>query len=243
MMRRVLLILSLVLACSRLTWAAVAFDACTTVSYEGATSVTWADHAAGGSNRVALGQIANTPSTSISSVTWGGSAMTSVVTQVEATYDLRASIYRYVAPSTSGQAMVATFAAATYGAGGACSYTGVDQTTPITSSNGADGDSDTASVVITSATDELVADVVSFYENVGFPNQVPGTNQTERFEVSDSFGDGSAASTEAGAASVTMSWALNLPLADQHWAQVGAALKASSGTVATPKRLLTLGAG
>jgi hypothetical protein len=206
---------------------AVAYNTVTSVSFEGVTS-TNVSHTASGSNRLAVAHVSSTPNSStISSITYNGSAMTLVNTSVETDFELRASLYRYIAPGTSSQTCAINFSGAAYGALGVTSYTGVDQTTPISNSSIANGDNDSATVTVTSATDEMVTDIVCFFNNnVGTP--AVGAAQTSRFYTKDSWGDAGVASTEAGAASVTMSWTLNIPSGYQHWAQVAASLKAAS---------------
>lgn len=79
---------------------------------------------------------------------------------------------------------------------------GVDQTTSVENWNSATGESDTPSVVITSATDDMVIDVVAMTEEG--TSLTPGAGQTEIADVSVEERMG--VSREAGGASITMSW-------------------------------------
>ncbi|HVG35254.1 MAG TPA: C25 family cysteine peptidase [Pyrinomonadaceae bacterium] len=95
-----------------------------------------------------------------------------------------------------------------YAVGGSVSFNGVNQTTPNRPFQSASGTSTTPSVVVTSATNEMVIDTVSTQFNGG--TLLVGAGQTERWNGVSCFGglnSVGAGSTEPGAATTTMSWA------------------------------------
>ena len=107
------------------------------------------------------------------------------------------------------------------------SFTGVDQSTPLGTFVANENDSPpNATVTVTSAANELVFGVAGT-EYQGFTTD-PG--QTEHWNIrvgsTNTYGAGS---TKAGAASVTLQWAL---ASGAHWAAAGVPIKpsASCGT-------------
>ena len=101
---------------------------------------------------------------------------------------------------------------------GVTTYTGVDQTVPLGSFSGAEDNSITPSLTVSSAAGELVHDVISF-RNVTL---TVGTGQTQLWNVSPGSEANGGGSTEPGAASVTMSWT---PSGSQDWAMAGISIK------------------
>jgi hypothetical protein len=102
----------------------------------------------------------------------------------------------------------------------ACSFTGVDQVTPIGTANTATGNSTAPSVVISAATDDLVFAHTTI-EHAGTLSV--GAGQTSRYSFIGSSGFNKyAGSTEPGAASVTMSWS---DTTGGPWAITGVPLK------------------
>lgn len=143
----------------------------------------------------------------VSSLTYAGVAMTQVATFA---YGYRyLELWRLVAPA-AGTANIA----ATYNNVGptakviirAFSYTGVSQDAPLGATSSATGFGTTATLVVSSASGELVTDAIGGLS--AGANIVVGSGQTSRYE-SDNGTTGIQAvgcSEEAGAASVTMSW-------------------------------------
>jgi hypothetical protein len=202
-------------------------------SLNGGTSASWS-HTASGSNRyvrVGFGAAGGSAPTA-SSITYGGSAMTSVATRSDAGLGAHAALYGFVAPSTASQTISITFSTNAYGAAGSVSYTGVHQTTPsgaavttvVTSGSN-------VSVTVTDAvTGDMVSDAVKHYQATN--NPIVGAGQTSRWSGDDgSFNENAAASDEAGATSVAMSWSASGDLGDS-WVQVAAAIKQAGGAPA-----------
>jgi hypothetical protein len=185
---------------------AVAYDA---GSQAEATSV---NHVATGSNRLALAAIAwFGNSASVTGMTSNSVAMTQIgSTLVHPDSDnLRLAVFGIVAPSTSSVSYAATFSGSPLlNYIQVMTFTGVDQTTPVGThaANTSAGDQTAVSSTVSSATNDLVAD---FMYAVGTAATV-GAGQTERLTASDWGGNGleNRTSTEAGAASVDMTWTL-----------------------------------
>ena len=213
----------------------VAFDAVASTSFQGVTSAS-VNLTASGSDRVAVASIGTLPAAaSVSSVTYGGAGMTLIDTETNTTLDGSANLFRYVAPATSSQSCQVNFAAAAYGGFGVMSFTGVDQTTPVSNFNGAQGNGlPTATVTVTSAIGEMGGDSLCTYFTGSAPTT--GAGQTLRFHQSDAFGDRGAGSTEAGASSVTMSW--TGIGGSEYWAITAASLKEATGGGAATSLLI-----
>lgn len=90
-------------------------------------------------------------------------------------------------------------------AAGAISFTGVDQTTPVGTSATANGASGVPTVDVSSESGGIVVD--NIYGNGSTATPTAGTGQTRRWGELVAAGAAGAGSTEAGAATVTMSWA------------------------------------
>lgn len=126
----------------------------------------------------------------------------------------RAAIHRKVAPSAVSSTVVVTMVGTCQSLGAhALSVHDVDQTTPTAGATGADVSGGAITVNVTAATDDLVYDFTYCYGDGNFAF-APGAGQTERADilVTDYVGDTTrvAASTEAGAATVTMSWSASV---------------------------------
>lgn len=160
----------------------------------------------------------------VSGVTVGGNAATLVGT-VGTT--LRATMYYFVAPPTGSQTV-----AVTLGANSAVVHiavtqlTGVHQSVPIGTPNTASG-SGPVSLVVAGATGDLVLDAISHW---GVTNATAGAGQSAQYNLIDSGNDvHGRGSSEAGGASVTMSWSDT----NDDWESVGVAFKESTGASTT----------
>ena len=193
----------------------------------GATSLTWSHTVSAGSN-VALfvGISIEAGSGASTGVTYGGTAMTLVG---RSTGSHVVEIWKLVAPTAGTANIVATFNGTVQVVGGGAAFNGVDQTTPTGVFAGAGGTSTTPTVNASSAAGDLVLDTL--YGNDG-PTATPGAGQTSQWTLATGSGGGKArgaGSTEAGAASVTMSYTLSSSL---EW-QIGAvSIKAAAASSA-----------
>ena len=171
----------------------------------------------------------------IASVSHNGSTTgwASVITELGpgSTTD-RASIWRKVAPDAVTATVVITTGGTCSELGGnALSVYGVDQTTPIAGATSAEGTTSQPSLNVAAATGDLVYDVMYAYGGLT-DSGVAGASQIERTNAIVYTYIGAQtlvlASTEPGAATVTMSWTLtNIT----EWVQVACAIKAAAGGV------------
>ena len=208
---------------------AIAFDAASSSGGAAVTSVTWS-HTTSGANRALIVGVSfwNGSTQSISGVTYAGTAMTNVGGATDLSND-RAQQWALSNPTTGANNVVVSFSAAVDAVCGAVSFTGAHQTTAsLTGTQAtATGTSTAPSVNVTSATGEIVIDTLAQFAQT----DTVGAGQTQRWNATFGSEDG-AGSTEAGAATVTMSWTLG---ASADWALVGVGVKpAPVGTTVEP---------
>ena len=166
---------------------------------------------------------------SVTGITWGGVAMTKLAHIGGAAFQKRCEIWYLVAPADGTATVTVTYAGVSYlTAVTAAFYTGVHQSAPWGTAVGAVGNAAAPSVVVSSATDELVIDSVVYDLNPVNGTASEGPGQTARWEHSPgSQSIRNRGSTEPGAASVTMSWTLYISGRD--YALLAAPLKPAAG--------------
>ncbi len=169
------------------------------------SSLTWTHTASGNNRLLVVGVSWGLSTTTINSITYGGTAMTLIGMKSNATNGgVNVAMYRLVAPPLGAQSISVAFSGSVgkSAIGGAVSFTGVDQTTPVGAFGSATGNGASISVSIASGPAELVLDTLAVDSN---PSSLPaGTSQTPLWHVNpDMWG---AASTHAGATAVTVTW-------------------------------------
>jgi hypothetical protein len=169
------------------------------------SSLSWS-HTTSGTNRVLVVGVSWAGSQTVSSVTYAGTTMTSIGS-VSNGSNARAQLFYLLESAlptsgTSNTVQVTMSAAATEIVGGAVTFRGANQTTPVGSFASATGSSSTPSVTVTSNTGETVIDTVEVRSSTAM---TAGASQTQRWQMQPSSFRG-AGSTEAGASTVTMSW-------------------------------------
>ena len=173
-----------------------------TAKTTGATSLTWAHDNNGDAMVTGVAAYASAGQT-VTGVTFDGTSLVSIDSQVDAASDL-AHAHKLSAPASGSKNVVASFSGSMAAVCGATSFSGAHQTTASltsgvvkTSGNGLSTSQD-----VTSATGDYVMDIIAQYQAV----DVAGLGQAEGWNDNnaDIYG---ASSTEAGAATVTMSWA------------------------------------
>ncbi|MEJ7763615.1 MAG: hypothetical protein WKF80_12550, partial [Thermomicrobiales bacterium] len=202
---------------------AIAFDAASSAnSPSTATSLTWAHTVGSGSDRLLIVGI-TTSNYASAACTYGGVEMTQAgVGQNGAA--LAAALFFLVNPPVGTAQVVFTNATRTRIVGGATSWTGVDQTSPLGTLASATGTSTVPSVVVASATGEIVHDAVGGQASSNTPFTV-GAGQTARWNLNPLIGttySPGAGSTEPGATSVTMSWSRGV---SEAWAIIAVPIK------------------
>ena len=178
-----------------------------------------------GTNRFMLVGVSLEPNTSqtVTSVTYNGVALNLVGTRANVG-KARIELWKLLNPASGNNNVIVTFSGTpTNGAVvGVTTFSDVDQTTPLGTFASASGSNALATVNVTSAVSEIVFDVVAFERNATL---TAGAGQTQRWNINsnDFLGAGS---TEAGAASVTMSWAYG---DSREWAIGAVGVKPVSG--------------
>lgn len=191
-------------------FAAIAVDATSSTSGASVSSLTFSHTVGSGAERMLIVGVAlrkNGPV--VSSVTYGGVGLTLIASQLDGGADHRAELWYLLAPTSGTANIVVTLSATVDATAGAISFAGVNQTAPLGSVAGSQGTDQTPSVTIVSAVGEVVADVMSANGDSGAV--AVGANQTQQWNQNTGTSDANefgAQSTEAGAASVTMSWSL-----------------------------------
>ena len=211
---------------------ALAVDAASSSSDDGTpSSLTWSHTCTGSDRGLVVGVTWVAASVTISSVTYNGVTMTSegAVTSTLSSA-LHLEQFSLIAPDTGANNIVVTFSAAVAGViGGGVSYTGANQTdltgTQVSVNNGV---SSPATVDVSSASDEIVQDVV--LKNSTDTITV-GASQTQRWNVNigtNGLHNGGG-STETGASTTTMSWTFSGVV----WIIAAIAVKPAAGGATT----------
>jgi len=212
---------------------AVAFDAVSAVNATAVSSASWT-HAPNGTPTAVAVLVAHIEEAgnTLTSITYGGSNVPIVQTG-------KASIGGLANPASGSKTVVVNFSGDNKARCSAVTVTGSDTSTCFSNSAKASGSSTSPSVACTSATGELVVDVLrAALEHA--PTVGAGQTQRDNAAFGNGFNHG-ATSTEPGASSVTMSWTLNYSTA---WEIAAASFKAAAAEGGSPFRgLLTLGVG
>ena len=182
------------------------------------SSITVSHTTGTGTNRLMLVGVSwntNTSAVAINTVTFtpsGGSAtsLNPVITQQAGTQFRYVAIYSLLNPSSGVSGTVTVSFAASVPSGiiaGAINFAGVDQTTPLGTSNGAGSTSGTGpSVTLTGLNgNELVFDT-AFKGGAPPPALNVGAGQTEQWNANIGNARGAASTEQATTTSVTMSW-------------------------------------
>lgn len=166
----------------------------------------------------------------VSSITYNGVNLTLVGARDHGNpLQSRMEIWSLVAPTVSSADVVVTFSGTSHiGATvGVMTFNGVDQTTALGSFASSEGDSSTPSTTVTSAPGELVFGVLGLDWNADM-DLIPGPGQTEHWDLWQDKATGGG-TTEAGAASVDISWTLP---SNYKWAAGGVSIKPTAVNVA-----------
>jgi hypothetical protein len=167
----------------------------------------------------------------VTSVTYGGASLTRIGGITDASGKVSTDLWYMKAPATGTADVVVTLAGDASISAGATTFFGVDQTTPYSATAFAQGGGGTASVTLASAPGELVVDgvvgdAISTF-NVG-ANQTQLWSELTGNTPKDPW---NASSTEAGAASVTVSWT-KTGTGVGHWASGALSLRAAGPNAA-----------
>ncbi len=187
----------------------VAFDAASNESVSAAASTMKWNHTTGSRDdrllvvAVYLGQ--GSGATVVSSVKYGSTDMTYLRNDTNSGY-IRTEFWYLVAPSAGRFEINVTLSASEVFGAGAASFSGVNQTSPIGDHDGVTANSNTVSLSITSATDDMVIDVLGALLITTLTEDSEQTKRWDSVAGSEPNTAAGAGSTEPGAASVTVGW-------------------------------------
>jgi plastocyanin len=171
----------------------------TSAQTTGATSLTWSDTVAAGTDRAMFVELAlDELGAPVSSVTYGGVALT-LVGRENGNHSVE--IWSLVNPTVGTANIVVTFGATTAAACGAVTFDGVNQSTPTGTFAGATGTSATMSIAASSAAGDTVIDVEHWTGSAS--GYAIGSGQTSQWKLTNATLLG-ASTTAAGAVSATM---------------------------------------
>lgn len=204
------------------TAAGVLIDASNTVTGLG-TPVTISHTTGTGANRLMLVGISQKNRT-VTSVTYGGTPLT-LVGDNNINANARIAIFYLLNPPSGTASVQVNFSSAPdMGAVvNVTTYTGVNQSMPLGTFVSNQAQSATPSLTVTSATGELVYDVISIRNG----NSTPAAGQTQGWNINSGSEMTGAGSTKAGAASTVMSWTNSGNL---NWAMGAVAIKPAAST-------------
>ena len=198
------------------------------------SSLSWS-HTSSGVDRLLVVAVSHRDNSgaSVVGVTYGGQSLT-LKGRTRNGSIADSEIWYLVAPPVGAATVTVTLSAARSVVAGAISFAGAHQATPLGEYFGSAGNSSAPSGTVASAVGEIVVNSLSFKWLSG-RIATAGAGQTERWSSAASSGATGiigGASTEPGAASVTMNWAVN---AADVWAHSLVTVKpASSGGGALP---------
>lgn len=206
--------------------AVISFDAASSTTCGAVSSVSWS-HTCTGCDFLAVGiTVRDNASTTISSVTYNGAALT-FIGQNNSSF-MRAWLYYMKAPATGTNTVAITFGGSlSVGcAVGGVSLAGVDQTSPIGVAASGNGVSSTPSISLTPVDPGIGWGVDVITSLTSAPTE--GSAQTERWEQLDGLNNYGAMSTlPFDSDPDTMDWTLSGSL---RWALVGVEVNAATST-------------
>jgi len=188
---------------------AIAFDAASSVSGTNVSSLSWSHATASLTNGIVIvtGGGYNWAAWSVSNCTYDAVGITKKFDYVRPSGDKdHITAWYKVAPAAGSKQIVLSFSATLEtAAAGAVTLSGVDQSTPLDTAATAAGSSGNPTVAVSSATDDLVFDIVLVSYGSG-GTITPDASQTQRWEKESIGAYSYGCSTKPGAASVTMTW-------------------------------------
>lgn len=205
-----------------------------------ANSLTWSHTVGSGSNRILLvGITTRDGNVVVNSVTYGGTNLTLIGVEADNGKKVRMEMWKLIAPNVGTADIVVSLSASKRVVGGAVSLTGVNQTTPngLFSSASSSG-STSASLTVSSASGELVVDVIATQGDAKSLTINSGTEIWNRATGNAGGESRSAGGTINGASSVTPSWTLE---SSKPWAIGAVSLKPSPPNITLLKSVSVSG--
>lgn len=193
---------------------AIALDSTSGASIVGSTSLSWTHAVGNGADRLLMvGVSINPAGNAVTSLTYNGTPLIPVGSQQGASGKNRVEIWRLTAPASGSGNIVVTWSGGSADVvGGSASFTGVDPSSPLGPFVSAEGTSNPVTVTLGSAPGDVVFDTAALEAQA--LSMTVGAGQTQRWNAATGSGGSNViggASTEPGAASVTMSWTFVSP--------------------------------
>ncbi|MDB5862777.1 MAG: hypothetical protein JWO70_583, partial [Betaproteobacteria bacterium] len=206
---------------------AIGADAASSAATVGAQSaLTFAHTVGSGTDRLLVVEVSTDSTQPVTSVTYGGTALTQLSAITDGANKVRAEVWYLVAPSSGTANVVVSLGSGKEFVAGATSFSGVDQSTTFGTPVTAEGAGGAPSVTVASAVGEIVFDVVALRDRT---SGAAGGAQTALWTNTNGTGSADAwggSSTSAGAGSVTMGWSSAGGGAGE-WAAIAVAMKAA----------------
>lgn len=218
-------------------WAAITAEG--TVSSNGVTATTVSfthDSGASGTNCIIIVGVVERDESGlddITSATFNGDPLTKK-SFLWASGNINASILYRLAPFRGSGTVTVNRSGTDAIVAGAQTYCGVDQSTPFGTAVTTSGSAASSSVNATSATGELVLDVIG--QSGGASSMTVGGGQTQLFQTAGGSRIG-AMSSKAGAGTVAMSWTTD---GGEVQVQIAIAIKAGGAAPALAKRRVVI---
>jgi uncharacterized repeat protein (TIGR01451 family) len=188
-------------------------------------SLSWTHVVNAGSNRILMvGTSHRDGNKSVTSITYAGMPLTRAGFQNSPGNSNRTSIWFLINPPVGSANVIITLTDVVNIAAGACSFTGVNQITPMGPFSSTNGSSLSSSLTTASAPGEVVFDTV-VCDGDGVSTATAGAGQTEQWNRQTGIAGGDiigGASTSLGAASVTTTWTFDV---SKPWATGSVSLK------------------
>jgi hypothetical protein len=215
---------------------AATFDATANSKVLNATSLTFS-HTCTGTNLVLIVGTGTDGGIGIANITYAAVGITPISAITSPGGFNGAEQWGKIAPATGANNVVITADSATGIVGGSVSASGADQSTGWGAATTANGTDAAPTVNVTSETGALVVDAHSNGVNTpGNPTVTVHASQVQRWNDYNANKNRGAGSTEAGAATVTMSWTLS---GSEEWCISGVGIKpAAGGATFAPKPFL-----
>lgn len=209
---------------------ALAIDTSSSAQGNNVSSLSWSHTCTGSDLGLVVGvSIGAGTLPTISGVTYNGVSLTEVPNSPQTNGTNRCALFYLPAPASGANTVIVTLsAAASDVTAGATSFTGAHQTTLVGTSVGNTATATSISTNVSSATDEIVIDVVAHNYYTGGAISA-GAGQTEQWSQVKSTRLEGAGSTKTGASTTTMSWSQDTDPDDATWAQIAVPVKPAAG--------------
>jgi len=181
---------------------AVAFNSVNSGIADFTSSLSFALSTSGSDRLVTFATFVASNSINVTAATYDGVALTPVGSLSGNGFTME--FFRLVAPATGSNTCSVTWSGSSSVSIGAMSWTGVDQTTPVSGFQSNLSGTSSNSVTVSSSVGDFVVDAIAHFQS-----QTVGSGQTQRYSVSTF--DQHSGSTEPGASpNVAMSWSFSI---------------------------------